>query len=62
MKLSELIDAAAGTDPEILILSPWGEMNPAFLLVPADLVEGDPILEDLAHLPAGTLVLTHETP
>jgi hypothetical protein len=49
MKLSELIAiAATGTDPEILILRDWGELSPAAIQDPAELADGDPVIEAIA--------------
>lgn len=61
MKLSQLIAAAApGTDPEIRILDPWGEISPSVILDPRELIAGDPLIDDLATLGTGTLILHSE--
>jgi hypothetical protein len=50
MKLSELLSAIADphSDPEILIVRDWGELAPVKFLNPADLADGDPVIELLA--------------
>jgi hypothetical protein len=61
MKLSELTAAALRmnrTDPEIYILRDWGELATATLLGPAELADGDPVIDALTR--AGHLILQAE--
>ena len=50
MRLSELLATVPpGTDPEIIILRDWGTLSPAIMLDPADLADGDPVIDALAR-------------
>lgn len=50
---TELYDGAT----EILVLSPWGEMEPAAFVGRSDLAEGDPVKESF---PSNAILLTGE--
>ena len=60
MKLSDLIAAAnyPAQDPDIIILRDWGELATATLLDPAELADGDPVIDALTS--AGHLILQAE--
>ncbi len=49
MTLQQFREATASLDPDtnLLILTPWGEMESASFVTRSDLVEGDPLLDDL---------------
>ena len=59
MKLSELIAATPpGADPDIAVMLPWGEIEPAVLLSLADICDDDPAWVDIAKQSPGTFIVT----
>lgn len=50
---TELFDG----DTQILVLTPWGDMEPAAFVGRADLAEGDPVRDSF---PANAILLTGE--
>jgi hypothetical protein len=62
MKLSELIAATpVGTDPELRVMLPWGEIETAILLDQSHLIPDDPAWEEIAAQPPGSFILTTAT-
>lgn len=49
--------AALPGDTEILVLAPWGELEPAAWVQPGDLAEDDPVRE---NFPSNAILLTRE--
>jgi hypothetical protein len=51
MTLKDFIRATAGmpSDTRLLVLDPWGGMEAAALVTIEDLVEGDPLRDDMPH-------------
>jgi hypothetical protein len=59
MKLSEFrrLTVAHDEDTEILVLAPWGEMEPATFVEPHDLEDDDPVR---LNFPPMSLLITGE--
>lgn len=59
MTLKQFTRATAGMpgSTRLLVLSPWGELEPAAIVTTEDLVEGDPLRDDI---PSDAIVLTGE--
>jgi hypothetical protein len=55
LKQFHRLTAGMPNSTKILVLSPWGEMDPAAIVTIEDLTEGDPLRDDF---PPDALVIT----
>jgi hypothetical protein len=62
MTLAELnaLTADLPGETEICFLHEWGELESTALLTADDLADGDPVLELMATMKPGTIILTGE--